>query len=143
MASEEKYLWLFAYRLHGEKRLWWAYFKDEAAAEVCVERLMWLFPCVERLGLEERAQGLQFSPYYYHYQLSHQKSADALNKKEARARDRQLFPLAPLASDHLSAFVVNRDNVTPCSRCELLSRVFDPRPLELSHSGLDGRREFR
>src|SRR5437588_11111154 len=73
---------------------------------------MWLFPCVERLGLEERIKGWQFPPYYYHYQLSHQKSADTLDKQVARVRDRQFFPLAPLASDHLSAFVVNMDNVT-------------------------------
>ena len=143
MASEEKYLWVFTYRFHEENRIWWAYFRDKQEAEACIERLMGLFPCAKMLSLGEQVQGLRLEPYYYHYHYSNQQYADALDKKVARERDKRTFPLAPLASDYLSSFVVDVNNIKPCSKCEWPSlELVQPLPV-LSRRGWDGRRGSR
>lgn len=75
MASEEKYLWTFTYRLHGTDYIWWAYFRDRQEAEAEIAALQAAFPCLQAQSLQEARSGLMFAHYYYHHASSSQRRA--------------------------------------------------------------------
>jgi hypothetical protein len=72
MASEEKYLWVFRFQIHGKNGAWWAYFSDRQETQAFIDGLMAAIPCIEARSLEEQMAGVRLYPFYYHYLYSHQ-----------------------------------------------------------------------
>lgn len=119
MVSEERYLWLFQYRLHMTNRIWWAYFLNREEVEAFRDRLRQQWPCMEECELMEHKRGLIVVKEYFHYQASCQIKADAMRADKPHKRQRWLFPLAPFACDLSTSFVKGLGKFTPCEQCNL------------------------
>lgn len=117
MASEEKYLWVFMYQLHGVDCLWLAYFRDGEEAEAFIHQITRTIPCVQTRSLKEYQDGIMFGPYYYHHLYSSQQRADCLLEKESVKRDRWLGALAPSACDYLTSFMREFKKNARCPDC--------------------------
>jgi len=120
--DEERMLWFLNFRLHGEDRIWWAYFRDFFELFAVNFQICRAFPCLEHQGLESRPHGLRVCSAFYAPTSSRQQRADALQPEAASVRDRQLFPLAPFACDHLTSFIKGLGDAGPCAQCRADTR---------------------
>lgn len=117
MADEEKYLWMFTFRFHGENRMWWAYFRDEQEAGALMEQLVSMLPCMELLSKEGYPHGLLVFHSYFHHSCESQERADALLRGAVSARNECFFPLAPVQCDYLVSFASSLQGIRCCSQC--------------------------
>jgi hypothetical protein len=120
MVNEERFLWVFCYRVHGKKRGWWSYFKDQQEAEEWKERIMQALPCVQIEELKPYPQGLQVDYAYYYSRCSNQAAAEMLRGGTRYDRPRWWFPLAPFATDYQASFVATMGKVGLCEYCAAL-----------------------
>jgi len=110
--SEERTLWLFHTSLHGEDRLWWAYFQDGLEIHVCLTEIVRAFPCLELKSLQPCWHGLRICSHFY------PATGNSQQQQEICKQDQELFPLAPFACDYLTSFVKGLGDANPCKQCE-------------------------
>lgn len=117
MGSEERYLWLCEFHLHGEARMWWGYFRDEEEVEAFFRTIIEMLPCIVFDRLEELESGMRAGDIYFPCCLSDYVRAE--DERRCRTgKPRTVFGQpAPLRRGLLASFLRDLPPQLFCGEC--------------------------
>jgi hypothetical protein len=117
MGSEERYLWLCEFRLHGEERIWWAYFKDQQEVEEFFQLIVEILPCIVFGRLEALVGGFCVGLRHFYYRLSDYLRAEEERKRYKLKLHAKFGQPAPLARTLLVSFLRDLPQERCCAEC--------------------------